>query len=69
MVAAPCTFIRVLHGSGVALLCNIDCSCLHLMSFIRDKCAPDLDVLALELCTEKGRLSGGGTMCCNEVRA
>jgi hypothetical protein len=51
-------FLRVLYGNGNVLLCNTDCSCLHLFSYIRDTCAPDASILSLELCTEKGRLSG-----------
>jgi hypothetical protein len=52
-------FLRVLYGNGTVLLCNTDCSCLHLFSYIRDTCAPGANLLSLELCTEKGRLSGG----------
>ena len=58
VAAAPSSggFIRVLYGNGQALLCNIDCSSMHLLHYIRDKCAPDLSPNALDLCNEKGRL-------------
>ncbi len=50
--------MRVLYGNGNVLICNSDCSCLHLLTYIRDTCAPQANVLSLDLCTEKGRLSG-----------
>ena len=65
--APPCSFARVMHAKGEVLLINIDCGCLHLMTYIRDQCAPDADILSLELCTERGRLSGAHTAAMHSI--